>query len=83
MMVEITDGLLANLKNKAKKAQESWLEETDCFGTIADAEYIANANPSVILALIEEIERLRQERGNELRHDLIDQWEKEIDDFTF
>ena len=80
-MIKITDDLLANLKDKAEKAQKSWLEETDYFGTIEDAEYITNANPSVVLALIEEIERLRQEKGQEPKHDLINQWEKEVDEF--
>lgn len=54
--------------------------EMKYLGTRADAEYMAAANPAVVLALIEEIERLRHERNKELEYDLIEQWEKEADD---
>ena len=72
MSIEITPELLEELKEKAKAASSSqdgrsvilWWSEPEI-------KYSAAANPAVVLALVDEIERLRGQ------HDLPDGYEIE------
>lgn len=84
--IEITPELLADLKDKAKKAtpgpyiayketfsiyapsqKHDFIEIPHCKNREENLEYIATANPSVILALIERIEWLEREYAYSMR----------------
>lgn len=95
MSIELTNELLADLKQKAKACEPKvWhLNDGDIYAETPtvplriaqvdfaeDAEFIAIANPAMVLALVAEIERLQKELGAIRKYER-ERWESAVKAF--